>query len=274
MDSEEQKDIETIKTWLTTQPHLPEVSDIDVHRFLHSNYYDVEETKVTIENFYTMRTRFRDLFSNPDLLCDELQNAMAIADFTPLPQATPEGYKVVIFRLADTDPSHFSQKNLLRFFSVCMQQFLKEDGMAKGHVTINDMTGVSLGHMKRLALFPTKNYMTFIQEAAPIRLKGMHMVNIVPFVDKVMTLVKPLMKRELYEMVHLHQHKESLFPFVPQECLPAEYGGKAGTFKELRDNFYAKLLANREHYIRYELDNRVDDSKRPAQRGWFSMFRR
>lgn len=85
-----------------------------MHRFLHSNYYDVEETKVTIENFYTMRTRFRDLFSNPDLLCDELQNAMAIADFTPLPQATPEGYKVVIFRLADTDPSHFSQKNLLR----------------------------------------------------------------------------------------------------------------------------------------------------------------
>lgn len=85
-----------------------------MHRFLHCNYYDEEKTKTTIENYYTMRTRFRDLFSNPDLLCDEFQNAMSFADFIPLPQATPEGYKVVLFRLSDTDPSHFSQRNLLR----------------------------------------------------------------------------------------------------------------------------------------------------------------
>lgn len=274
MNTEEELHLDTIKTWLKTQPYLPEISDVDVHRFLHSNYNDVEKAKITIENYYTMRTRFSDIFSNPDLLCDDLQNAMAIADYIPLPQTTPEGYKVVIFRLADTDPSHFNHRNLLRFSSICLQQLLEEDGMANGHVIINDTAGVSLGHMARMSLFLSKNYMTFIQEAAPIRLKGMHMVNIVPFVDKLMALVKPLMKRELYEMVHLHQHKESLFPFVPQECLPAEYGGKAGTFKELRDNFYAKLLANRDHYIRYELENRVDDSKRPAQRGWFSMFRR
>lgn len=85
-----------------------------MHRFLHCNYYDEEKTKITIENYYTMRTRFRDLFSNPDLLCDEFQNAMSFADFIPLPQTTPEGYKVVLFRLSDTDPTHFSQRNLLR----------------------------------------------------------------------------------------------------------------------------------------------------------------
>lgn len=273
MDSEEKQQIEEIKTWLITQPHLPVMTDTSVLRFLHSNYYDVDKAKVTIENYYTMRTRFRDLFSNPDLLSDDFQNAMAFADFVPLPQTTPEGYKVVIFRLANTDPSNFSQKNLLRFSSICMQQVLEDDGMAKGHVTINDMTGMSLGHLKRMELFMSKNHMTFIQEAAPIRLKGMHMVNVVPFVDTLMTLMKPLMKRELYELIHLHQKQESLFPFVPQECLPAEYGGSAGTFKELRDNFYAKLLANRDHYIRYDQENLVDDSKRPKQSGWFSMFR-
>uniref|UniRef100_A0A8D8FQW3 Alpha-tocopherol transfer protein-like n=2 Tax=Culex pipiens TaxID=7175 RepID=A0A8D8FQW3_CULPI len=274
MNTEEKEHIETIKTWLTTQHHLPTISDTTVHRFLHCNYYDEEKTKITIENYYTMRTRFRDLFSNPDLLCDEFQNAMSFADFIPLPQTTPEGYKVVLFRLSDTDPTHFSQRNLLRFSHICMQQVLEEHGMAAGHVIINDMTGMSLGHMRRMELFMSKNHMTFIQEAAPIRLKGSHMVNVVPFVDTLMKLMKPMMKRELYELVHLHQHKESLFPFVPQECLPAEYGGNAGTFKELRDNFYAKLLSNRDHFIRYDQENLVDDSKRPEQRGWFSMFRR
>lgn len=41
----------------------------------------------------------------------------------------------------------------------------------------------------------------FLKECIPIRRKGVHFINVVPFMDKVINLVRPFVKKEIMEMV-------------------------------------------------------------------------
>ncbi|KAF2886974.1 hypothetical protein ILUMI_19200, partial [Ignelater luminosus] len=68
----------------------------------------------------------------------------------------------------------------------------------------------------------------------PVRLKGLHFINVVSFMDKLLALMKPFMKQELMDILYLHTESvDSLFKFVPKECMPNEFGGLAGSILEL-----------------------------------------
>lgn len=43
------------------------VSDEHLYLFLHSNYYNINETKNTIENYFQIRSSSPELFSNKSL---------------------------------------------------------------------------------------------------------------------------------------------------------------------------------------------------------------
>lgn len=72
-------DIQILREWCEKQPHLPKIQDILLVIFLHSNYFQIEPTKNTIENYFTIRTHVPEFFSNRDLLkVKELQKAFQV----------------------------------------------------------------------------------------------------------------------------------------------------------------------------------------------------
>lgn len=71
-------DIKILKEWCEKQPHLPKIQDVHLAIFLHSNYYQLEPTKKTIENYYTIRTQVPEFFSNRDLKTEGLQEAITV----------------------------------------------------------------------------------------------------------------------------------------------------------------------------------------------------
>lgn len=63
------EELQSLRDWYSKQPHLPQnVTDTELVLFLHSNYYRIEPTKTTIENFFTCRTHVPEFFSNRDPL--------------------------------------------------------------------------------------------------------------------------------------------------------------------------------------------------------------
>jgi hypothetical protein len=95
---------------------------------------------------------------------------------------------------------------------------LHQEGTSPGHVIIYDMTGAIFSHLARLGPLTIKKFLYYLQEAMPLRLKGLHFFNIVPFIDKIFALMRPFMKKELMNKVRLNQvvppQTVNLFPVL------------------------------------------------------------
>uniref|UniRef100_A0A182IS49 Uncharacterized protein n=1 Tax=Anopheles atroparvus TaxID=41427 RepID=A0A182IS49_ANOAO len=225
--------IETLKQWLATQAHLPQVQEHDLALFLHANYGDLEAAQRTMENYYTHRTSYRECFTERDIYNDALQAALSIMMFTMLPGETSEGYKMVYTRLLTSDASHFNHPQILKLITMCLDLWMNIERSANGHIMLMDMQGMNLSHMTKLNMGAAKKHMFYVQEALPIRLKQIHFINVVPFMNQIMFLTRPFMRKDVQEMINMHVGLNTLHQAVPVESLPNEYGGKGGSFKEL-----------------------------------------
>lgn len=131
--------------------------------FLHSCYNGIELTKTTIDIYYTTRTIMPDFFKNRDILDKSLQNLMDISIFMPLDQLTPQGYKVIYFKLVDSTVSKFDFSVVIKLFCIVADLWLLEEGAANGHMICFDMDKFVFGHMTRLNPITVKKFLYYLQ---------------------------------------------------------------------------------------------------------------
>ncbi|XP_055630547.1 alpha-tocopherol transfer protein-like [Toxorhynchites rutilus septentrionalis] len=266
------EDVDELDKWVIEQPHLPSVSEMELIQFIHSNYFDMDAAKRTIEAYFTFRTNCKEFFSDKDVLAPALQRTMDVIAISLLPENTEEGYKVLFAKVIDSDASKFSLSAILKLAFVCVDILLWQEGCAEGNVLIIDMNGIHLGHLPKLSIFTLKNFLYYIQEALPIRLKGVHLINVVPFIDRIMMMIKPFLKKELLEMFHIHKREESLYPFVPRRMLSCEYSGNAPTIMALKKQLYDNVIEYRSLILEKESLQKVDETKRIKTRTLSNMF--
>ncbi|XP_046417876.1 alpha-tocopherol transfer protein-like [Neodiprion fabricii] len=265
-DSElKESDLQTLRDWCKKQPHLPEISDYELILFLHSNYYRLEPTKTTIDAFFTVKTHVPEFFRNRDPLgCKELREISKVVYCIPLRGTTPDGYKVILAKIHDCEPSHYVLVDAVKLFCMIMELWIYTSGVSSGHIIVIDMEGAVFGHVARLSPMTMKKYFYYLQEALPVRLKAFHFVNTVPFMDLILNMIKPFMKKELLDMLFLHTNVESLSKKIPIDLLTNDLGGKIGSEKDL---WAAELQKLEEHRAWFQEDEtrRVNESLRPGK---------
>uniref|UniRef100_A0A182JKZ8 Uncharacterized protein n=1 Tax=Anopheles atroparvus TaxID=41427 RepID=A0A182JKZ8_ANOAO len=255
-------DVQRLGDWARTQPHLPSINESELMLFLHSNYYDLEAAQRTIESYYTFRTSCKNMFGNRDFNREAIQIAMNVVDLALLPELTAEGYRVMLAKVVDSDTSKFSLNSILVLVTMCVDVAIWEEGCNNGSIIIIDMDGIHLGHLAKLGIFTLKDLLYYIQEGLPIRMKGLHLVNVVPFIDRIMTMIRPFIKKELLEVLHLHTGMDTLYTHMPQRLLPADYDGMAKPRKVLRDQLYNHTMECGDFLAKYDLLKRIDETKR------------
>ncbi|KAJ8672998.1 hypothetical protein QAD02_004259 [Eretmocerus hayati] len=262
-----EEDLQHLKDWCSKQSHFPSnLPDPILILFLHANYYRLEPTKVTLENFFTCRTHLTEFFSNRDPIgSKEIRNQMATILLTPLKGKTSEGYDVVYTRLIDFNPERFNYNDGMRLFNMIADLWLIEGGTMKGHVFICDITGVTMAHALRLSPMGIKKYIYYFQEATPLRIKSLHFMNTTSVMDFILGLIKPFLKKELMDVLYLHPTLDSLSEHVPLEILPNEAGGKAGPMADLYSEVLRNVEDHREFFLEEEKTLRVDESKRTGK---------
>ncbi|KAL4703512.1 hypothetical protein ACJJTC_018096 [Scirpophaga incertulas] len=267
-----EEELQQIREWMKSQPHLPYISDEYLLLFLHSNYYKVKETKETIECYFTLRANTPDLFTNRDPRALKNKTILDITHMVALPNKTAEGFHVLLYRLAEFDYSKLNFADAVRVFCMFNDVKLSEDCLSDGYIVIFDMKGCSLGHLTRVTLPALRAFMHYIQNAHPCRLKKIHVVHTVSFINQVMCLVKPLIHSNLLNLLNFSSDGPA--SVVDKELLPEDYGGPLPPIKQFHEEQRRNMEENyRDWLIETEIF-KADEKKRikKPSRGMFATL--
>ncbi|XP_044763483.1 alpha-tocopherol transfer protein-like isoform X3 [Coccinella septempunctata] len=255
------EDVESLRSWAEKQPHLPKISELQYILFLQSCYYSNEQAKSAIENFFTVRTLCRDIFANGNPKDPAIQMALDVGLVTILPKVAPSGYKVVFMKLLDTNPDKYILLDELRMFDMVITLLMNLQGTNEGLHIVFDFEGSTFAHLLKYTSLTAKKYLFYVQEALPIRLKDIHIIHAPTWIDRGLAIVKPLIKKELFDMINIHTTMDTFYKKVPQEMLLKDFGGTLEPCKVLGEQMRAMLEKN-EQFFKDQEAQITDESKR------------
>ncbi|VVC28755.1 Hypothetical protein CINCED_3A010787 [Cinara cedri] len=258
------QNIEDLRKWIATQPHLPQnVTEEMLILFYHSCYFQMEQTKSCIEIYYTLKADTPEFFENRDTSRPEIINALNTLYFGCSSIRNPENYQIIYHRLRIFEANKYVFNDGVKLLIMAMDACFKVDGTCPGFIFVFDMRGVRLGHLTRLGISSLRKFFTFIQDGLPVRLKGIHVLNTHSLIDKIMMLVKPFIKKELLSLIRFHTEsdQENIYEAVSKLSLPEDYGGQGPSIEKLHVHFsdWMKLMRP---VFENDYQYKADESKR------------
>ncbi|KAF9805631.1 hypothetical protein SFRURICE_010038 [Spodoptera frugiperda] len=167
----------------------------------------------------------------------------------PLPQRTKENYQVFLYRLNNPNLDLFNFVDAVKtFFMLADTRITENHSIPKGEIPIFDAANVTLKFVGKVNLSALRKYMMYTQEAMPIRLKQVHVINAPSYINKIYNLCKPFLKTEVAKL----------------ELLPTEFGGKAGSIESIKRVWIKKMEAKRDWFLANDKLWAIDESRRPS----------
>lgn len=123
----------------------------------------------------------------------------------------------------------------------------KDDGFVEGEIFILDVEGYSFKQFLDLA----KNvktllfYTNFLQETAPVVLISNHICNTSSVFDSIMGMVKPILSKEVNELVHFNRYGSGILEHIEREVLPEDYGGDEKCINDLYEDWLEVFKSKR-----------------------------
>ncbi|XP_069698611.1 retinol-binding protein pinta [Periplaneta americana] len=254
-------DIRVIVNWLRTQPHIrARLDPVNVVRFLRGCKFDHERTKLKICNYYELRARCPEWFSQRDPCLPEIQELLRLGVFLPLRRRDAHGRLVVLIRVAVHNPKKHRQSDVFKVGKMALELALEDDEAISvfGVAAVFDLRGVTLGHAMQLPPHVVKKAVHAWQDCYPVRTKSLDFVNAPRYVNVVLNIFRRFMTEKLRQRVHIHGRSlESLHTVVAPDLLPLEYGGTDGTLQDLIDYWRDHVTEKREWFLQDEMHKAV-----------------
>ncbi|KAJ2943026.1 hypothetical protein O0L34_g15219 [Tuta absoluta] len=253
---------------MTWEPQIDKLcgrlNDLDLILTFHCCENSPEVAKQVLDLHFTLKTLFTGFFRDRQVN-KTILNTLNVVLPLPLDMRTKEGYAIIYARLIDADVKKFNFQDALRLVLMVLDLWHVEDGTWPGLVISIDLETVTLGHLARLDLQNVQQFLYYLQEALLLRLRSVHFLNAPSFMDKLMMIIKPFMKKKLLDMLVIHQVGAStLDQYVPREAFPKEKGGQFKSYIEARDDIATRLKLNMD-YFALENKKRVVESRRPGK---------
>lgn len=254
------EDVGYLQEWLEKQPHIPEMLELEIILILHACKYSVEVTKITIDNYYTMRALSPEVFGGRDPV--SMKNVLNNYYAAPLPKPANDGSKVIFSKLKNTSADTYALEDYLKYMDMVLRITVYEEGTLEGIIVVYDATGFSLSHLAKVSLVVMKKFLIFLQEALPVELKQLHFFNCGMAMEKLFGLMKPFIKKDLLEVIHFQSG--AVATFLAKEDMPEEYGGSEESLAVLHERMSEKILSNMDFIVMDE--KKVSDESKRLQK--------
>ncbi|KAG5886253.1 hypothetical protein JTB14_020816 [Gonioctena quinquepunctata] len=258
------EDVGILRKWFADQPHLPETpSDQMITGFIIFNKFNKEKVKEQLDMYYTMRSLYPEYFQDKHPLLPHMQENMERMYFVPLPKATVDGYRVIVFRIPDGNTKTFNVYDFFAHTYNVTEVRLHED-YPLGDVLVYDFKNIKFGHLIQTTPSVLLNNAAIFKKAFNNNIKQIHYLNFIWFLEPVIALCKRMISKKLAERIHVHKSLESLMEFIPRSILPKDYGGEESSLEELSALWKQKFTDYNERFDELA-ELRVDESLRPKQ---------
>lgn len=254
-----------LKNWFKNQNHLPQNTPDEYFVVtIHSCYSDIQSSKKTIEAYFRIKTASPQIFAGRSLDSKAIQQAHEVAPVVILPKVTEEGYSVVLAWFADRTPTKFIVDDILKFMFMVVDVIALDNPGTPGIIFLYDVTGFSFKHFFRTPISSGRKYLEYIQDACPIRVKGIHMLNVGAALSTLLNLAKPFIHTEYINKINMYSNRDFEVLLkntkITLDMVPKELGGQGPSAQNILDETL-KRVARYKGWFKFDETLRITDKK-------------
>ncbi|KAF5300286.1 hypothetical protein FQA39_LY11143 [Lamprigera yunnana] len=195
-------------------------------KFLRPCKYYPENACQLIKRYYQFKVKHADVYDG--LVPSQEANIFNHDILTVQPNRDQFGRRVLIIELGKK--WKHKQCSLDDVFKGCVifleAAAIEPNTQVAGAVVIFDMDGLTLQQTWQFTPSFAKRIVDWLQDAIPIRLKNIHIVNEPYIFNIVFNLFKPFLREKLKKRIIFHGNdRKSLHQYISPECLNECYGG-------------------------------------------------
>ncbi|XP_023013528.1 alpha-tocopherol transfer protein-like [Leptinotarsa decemlineata] len=240
--------VEQVREWFTKSSLPQEHFNNDaIKSSLLNCKMSLEKSKKTIQGYFTVRTLKSEFFNRFLPNTEGYEESKTLTKVAVMPRLSPDLCRITVFRM--DDPGGKASDGLLYAIAAIMQVELRirNKEFFCSNILIIDLQGFHLHNLMKFTPTVTKTLVDLML-AINLRLKNIHLVNLPPFLDKIMIMLKMILPSKFFEKVRSHTDFESLYDFIPKEYLPSNYGGDQASIEQLHEDWCQEVEKNEDEF--------------------------
>lgn len=250
------QEIANVRQWITDQPKLGkyQLSDQFILSFLRACKYNNETVHKKLPNYLNMRLYCPEILANRRV-DEDMMDLVRTGFHLPLPTPLDTNQtRIHLSQHGKLDLKNHTVYQSIKLLYMCLEINLLEDDntVVAGFTTIEDMSGLTFGHVIAMNLMVLKKMLDFVRCGLPHRLKGVHVINAPWYANGIFNFVRQLLPAKIKSRFFIHSKVEDLYKHVPQKLLPAEYGGENDTIDDII-KFWEKKMQQYREYFEHDL---------------------
>ncbi|XP_065169568.1 retinol-binding protein pinta-like [Atheta coriaria] len=255
-----QIDVDCIKTWIGTQPHLTQMpSDRLILNMLIRNKFSIEKTKTKLDYYYSIRSMIPEVFenrlpTNPDIIeMRKISRTLTLPNLVGL-------NRVIFFVLDEMDHKFEAHTNLAKTF-MDAEAIIYRDFSSSVEI-IWDCTKSNFAFWAAFTPMMSKIFVTVAEKVYSNRCHALRIIGLPTVAQVVVNGALACLPEKLRNRITTHSDPKEISQFYPKDQLPIEYGGTNATVHQMSAQF-DDMMDGCVDYFRNIQNFKVDANLRP-----------